>query len=141
MISKTKFEKKSWYPNMKELETNMWNRFIEKFQNEYDEVIYNLKLGEGADIPEGTEENLANGFKQLTQHKIDVVGFKGNLVDIIELKPYAGTSAIGQVIGYRDLYVKHVDESANPSLVIITDTLRPDTKTICEKQGIKLIVV
>jgi hypothetical protein len=140
-LEKTKYEKKPWYPNMKELETAMWNRFLDKYPDAYDEVIYNLKLGEGADIPEGTQPNIAAGFTALTQHKIDVVGFKDNSVDIIELKPYAGTTAVGQVIGYRDLYTTHIDEKAKPNLVIVTDTERPDTKTICEKQGIKLIII
>lgn len=140
-MEKTKYEKKPWYPNMKEAETKMWNKFIEENPNAYDEVIYNLKLGEGADIPEGTQPNIASSFTQLTQHKIDVVGFKGNSIDIIELKPYAGMSAIGQVVGYRELYVKHIDEKANPNLVIVTDFERPDTKTVCEKQGIKLIII
>lgn len=141
MIDRTKYEKKAWYPNMKQGETEVWNRFIEKYPEEYDEVIYNLKLGEGANIPEGTEPNIADDFKQLTQHKIDVVGFKGSRVDIIEIKPYAGTAAVGQVIGYRDLYITHIDKTAKPNLVIATDIERPDTKTICAKQGIKLIII
>lgn len=140
-MKKTKYEKKPWYPNMREQETLIWERFLAQYPDAYDEVIYNLKLGDGADIPEGTAENIARDFKQLTQHKIDVVGFKGSQVDIIELKPYAGVSAIGQVIGYRDLYTAHIDPTANPNLVVITDVLRADTKTIADKQGIKLIVV
>ena len=140
-MEKVKYEKKSYYPNMKKDEATMWDRFVLAYPNAYDEVVYNLKLGEGAEIPEGTEPNIASDFKQLTQHKIDVVGFKGNKIDIIEIKPYAGTSAVGQVIGYRDLYVTHIDSSAVPNLVIVTDTLRPDTKTIAAKQGIKVIVI
>lgn len=141
MEQRTKYEKKQWYPNMREKETLIWERFLAAYPDAYDEVIYNLKLGEGAEIPEGTQENIARDFKELTQHKIDVVGFKGNNVDIIELKPYAGVGAIGQVIGYRDLYTAYIDRSANPNLVIITDQLRPDTKTIADIRKIKLIVI
>lgn len=140
-MEKTKYEKKPWYPNMKQGETAIWERFLEKFPNEYDEVIYNFKLGEGANIPEDTEPNLANGFKQLTQHKIDVVGFKGSRMDIIEIKPYAGTAAVGQVLGYKELYLEHIDNTAKPNLVVVSDTERPDTKTICAKLGITLVVV
>jgi Tfp pilus assembly PilM family ATPase len=140
-MDKTKYEKKPWYPNVRETETLIWERFLAKYPDAYDEVAYNVKVGEGSEIPEDTDVNLAKGFKELTQHKIDVVGFKGNAIDIIELKSYAGTRAIGQVIGYRDLYAHSVDPVASPNLVIITDTLRPDTKIIAEKQGIKIIVV
>ncbi len=136
-----KYKKFSFYPNVRAAETLIWDRFIDKFPDAYDSVDYNVKVGEGADIPEGTQPNIAGGFKQLTQHKIDVVGHKDGKVEIIELKPYAGATAVGQVIGYRDLYVHHIDPTAKPSLAIITDTERPDTKLICQKQGIKLIIV
>lgn len=140
-MEKEKYQKRQWYPNMKQGETILWNNFIDKFPKEYDEVIYNLKVGKGSFIPEGTQENIANDFLQLTQHKIDVVGFKETRIDIIEIKPYAGTAAVGQVIGYRDLYIEHIDSKAKPNLIIVTDLLRQDTKTICEKQGIKLVLV
>lgn len=140
-MEKVKPEIKATYPNMKRDEAAMWSRFLSKFPNEYDFVAYNVKVGEGAEIPAGTQPEIANDFKQLTQHKIDVVGFKSNQIDIIELKPYAGTRAVGQVIGYRELFIEHIDKSAQPNLVIVTDTLRPDTKLIAEKQNIKVIVI
>ena len=140
-MEKIKYEKRLFYPNMREGETLIWNRFLEKFPDAYDEVIYNLKLGEGADIPPETKENLAKDFKELTQHKIDVVGFKGAKIDIIEVKPYAGLTAVGQVLGYKELYLKHIDPGSSPNLVIVTDVLRPDTKTVIEKQGILVVVV
>src|SRR3990167_1632940 len=135
LSEKTKYGKLYWYPNMREKETLIWERFLDKFPDAYDAVIYNLKIGAGAEIPEDTEENLARDFRELTQHKIDVVGFKGNSVDIIELKPYAGVGAVGQVIGYRDLYSVSFTGAVLPNLVIITDVERTDTKTIAEKQG------
>lgn len=140
-MEKTKFEKKPWYANIRDAERAIWERFIDKYPDAYDEVAYNVKVGEGSEIPEGTEENLAKGFKELTQHKIDVVGFKGDRIDIIELKDYAGTRAIGQVIGYRRLFNRGYNPSTPPSLVIITDVLRADTKIIAEEENIKIIVV
>ena len=141
MYERTKYGKKSWYDNLRENETEIWNRFIEKYPDAYDEVIYNLHLGEGAVIPTGTEENVARDFKLLTQYKVDVVGFNQNGVDIIEIKPYAGASAIGQVISYSELYKKGVDPSATPNLVILTDQLRPDTEILAKTLNIKIIVV
>ena len=141
MNERTKYEKKPWYDNLRENETFIWNRFIEKYPDAYDEVIYNLHLGEGANIPAGTEENIARDFKLLTQYKVDVVGFGKNKIDIIEIKPYAGASAIGQVISYSELYKKDIDPAATPNLVILTDQLRPDTTILAEKLNIKIIIV
>jgi len=140
-MDKTKYEKKPWYPNVRETETLIWERILAKFPDAYDEVAYNVKVGEGALIPEGTEENLAFDFKTLTQRKIDVIGFKGSTIDIIELKPYAGTGAVGQVKSYGILYKKTYDANAQPNLIVMTDVEQRDTKTVADEEGIKLIIV
>jgi len=126
---------------MRELETLIWERFLTAFPNAYDEVAYNVKVGEGAVIPEGTEENIAFDFKTLTQRKIDVIGFKGNDIDIIELKPYAGTGAVGQVKAYGILFKSTYDATAKPNLIVMTDVEQRDTKTVAESEGVKLIVI
>lgn len=137
----TKYEKKPWYPNLREGETYIWDRFLTKYPDAYDEVIYNLHIGEGAEIPPGTQENIARDFKLLTQYKIDVVGFKNKEIDIIEIKPYAGAGAIGQVISYAELYKKYIDPFANPNLIILTDQIRPDTELLAKQLNIKLILI
>lgn len=140
-MEKVKYEKKPFYPNMRELETLIWERFLAAHPNAYDEVAYNVKVGEGAVIPEGTEEAIAFDFKTLTQRKIDVVGFKGNAIDIIELKPYAGTGAVGQVKAYGILYKSTYDTAAQPNLIVMTDVEQRDTKTVAESEGVKLIII
>jgi len=140
-MDKTKYEKTPWYPNVRETETLIWERFLAKFPDAYDEVAYNVKVGQGAAIPDGTEEIIADDFKQLTQRKIDVMGFKGSAIDIIELKPYAGTGAVGQVKAYGVLYKSTYDKEAKPNLIVMTDVEQQDTKTVAEAEGVKLIVI
>jgi len=140
-IIKYKYGKRPWYPNMREAETLIWERFLAAFPTAYDEVAYNVKVGEGALIPEGTEENIAFDFKTLTQRKIDVIGFKDGSIDIIELKPYAGTGAVGQVKAYGVLYKNTYDKNANPNMIVMTDIEQRDTKTVAESEGIKLIII
>jgi len=141
MVEKTKYEKKPWYPNMREAETLIWERFLATHPDAYDEVAYNIKVGEGAVIPEGTQQEIADDFKSLTQRKIDVIGFKGNAIDIIELKPYAGTGAVGQVKAYGVLYKNTYDKEANPTCIVMTDVEQRDTRTVANAEGVKLIII
>jgi hypothetical protein len=140
-MEKTKFIKKPWYPNMREAETLIWERFLAAFPDAYDEVAYNVKVGEGAVIPEGTQQEIADDFTTLTQRKIDVIGFKNNDIDIIELKPYAGTAAVGQVKAYGVLYKKTYDANAKPNLIVMSDVEQRDTKTVADEEGVKLIII
>lgn len=141
MSEPVKYEKRYFYPNLREAETKIWNRFIEKYPDAYDEVIYNLHLGQAASIPAGTPPNLTRDFILLTQWKIDVVGFIKDQVDVIELKPYAGANAIGQVKTYLELYKGYIDPEAEPKPVIVTDQLRPDLALLASQLGFRIFVV
>lgn len=140
-MEKVKYEKKYWYPNLRENETLIWERFLAKFPDAYEFVAYNVKVGEGAKIPEGTAENIAADFTGLTQLKIDVVGFIGNRIDIIELKPEPRASVLTQLKGYQKLYAKTIDPIADTNLVLVTASLTPDLETILEGEGIDVIIV
>jgi len=141
LLERFKFEKRYWYPNFKTGETLLWERFLEKYPDAYDEVAYNIKVGEGAPIPEGTEENIAEDFKGLTQAKIDVIGFKNEKMDIIELKPQLRLNAPNQLKAYGKLYKKTVDPAAVFNLVLITYAISVDMETVIEGEGINVIIV
>ncbi len=135
------YKLKRKYAHMKPADVAIWERFIEKRPDEYDEIIYDLAVGSGAPIDEELDDNLKRDLKILTQRKIDVVGFKNNVVDIIEVKPLAGPSAFGQVLTYRELYkpMEHAGETVR--MRVITDTERPDMVKVAAKLGIEMITV
>lgn len=136
-----KYEKRYKYPHMQPNDVAIWERYIVANPTAYEEVDYDVKVGAGAEIESGTEENLARGFKTLTQWKIDVVGKIAGRTDIIELKPNASPAALGQVKGYEQLYLEHIDPMANTQAVLITDTLRPDMEKLAKSFGVRLIVI
>lgn len=129
------------YPHMKPRDVAIWERFIEALPNAYEECIYDQPLGNGETVPEGTDPEIAKDWKVLTQWKVDVVGYYNGSVDVIEVKPDAGISAIGQVKSYAYLF-DQLDGDAKPVRpVIVTDRERPDMRALCAEQGVTLIVV
>jgi hypothetical protein len=126
---------------MKPADILLWELFLDKYPNVYDECIYDFPLGTGATIPGETQENIAQDYKVLTQWKADVVAFRGGFVDVIEVKPNAGISTIGQVKAYAQLY-DELDESTMPvAPVILTNVIRPDMERLCKLSGVRLVVV
>ena len=55
----------------------------------------------------------------LTQRRLDVLVVDGDAVTIVEIKQRASTSAVGQLLTYRELYRVYIDAAAAPSLAII----------------------
>lgn len=129
------------YPHMKPNDVAIWERFMLRNPDAYAEVIYDQPLGEGRQAPEEAEANMAADWKILTQWKADVIAFRDGAIDVIEVKPNAGPSALGQIIAYA-LLVDKIDELSLPVVpVILTDVERPEMRSICEQMGVTLIVV
>lgn len=138
---KYKYEKLSWFPDLSQIEARIWERFIEQFPDMYDSVDYCFHLGT---IPEHVLAHPEHSMRleaPLYQYEIDVVGYKGDQVDIIELKHWATMRALGQVNGYRHLWQRDIDPTSNPKAVVITDLLTPDMDHLAFQADVQLVVV
>jgi len=126
---------------MKPQDFDVWNRFIDKFPTAYEGVQYDLALGlkppfDTIVVPETGGDQL-----KLYLRKIDVVGKIGDRLDIIEVKPIADFSTIGQVKGYLTLYKNLIDPAANARAVIVCGTAKPDAFLIAAQENVQLILV
>lgn len=127
------------YNHMKPVDVEIWEAFLRAYPNAYESVIYDQPVGTGSPIPEGTPDNIALDMKMLTQWKIDVVGFIDDEVHVIEIKPDAGLSALGQVLGYAYLFRKEHPEHSKVVPVILTNQIRPDMPELTKAQGVRLM--
>lgn len=129
------------YPHMSVADTAIWNRFLAKYPDMYDRVQYDFHVGDPPPfnplLDDGTDANQDLLYK----YRIDVIGHIGADVDIIEIKPNAGASAIGQIRSYKTLYERDEEPSGRVNMVIITDTLKQNMDYLCTQDGIRLFVV
>ena len=141
MLELYKYEKRFKYPHMKPNDVAIWERFIEQFPDAYETVQYDVAIG---DVPAFMEERSSRegqAMKELYRLKIDVLGYKGNTIDLIEVKHEAGASSIGQLLGYVELYKRDFEPSAPVRPVLLSNILKPNMQYLTEQQNIKLIVV
>lgn len=141
MIEVFKYEKRYWYPHMKPQDIEIWERFIAENPDAYDTCEYDFAVGDAPPFNPLADDGTDLNQDVLYRLKIDVVGKKGGKVDIIELKPSASASTIGQVEGYRDLYLRDTPGVSSAQPVIITDFLRPNMDYLCQQKGVKIVVV
>lgn len=126
---------------MKPADINIWESFIEKYPNAYKSCLYDFAVGDPPPF-----NPLGNDGEDLNQDalyrlKIDVVGRTDGQIDIIEVKPNAGPSAIGQVKGYKALFIRDEQPKEKVNMVIITDKLRPNIEYLCKQEGVSIIAV
>jgi len=143
MIGEYPFGKLDYYPHMKPEDVKLWEKFISAFPDMWETCDYDVLVGDGVVAGDVEKDQYARSFQMLTQKKIDVVVYKGNEIGIIEIKPRAGSTALGQVVGYLELWLKKHPEVSptNVFMGIVTDEPQSDYATIYANQGIRLFIV
>jgi hypothetical protein len=141
MIDVFKYEKRYKYAHMKPADIAIWERFIEAYPQAYDTVQYDFNVGDPPPFNPLLDDGTDLNQDALYRLKIDVVGHNTNRLDIIELKPNAGPSTIGQIKGYKTLFLRDEKPTKAVSMVIITNVLRPNMQYLCESEGVKIVVV
>lgn len=134
-------EKLPKYPHLLPADVDLWERFIEKHPEFFQQVEYDVHVGGTIDVLEWWTDEDRRNFSWLACKRIDVVGHKGGKVWLIEVKPEAGLSAIGQLISYRLLYERRFAPTAPLVMCLVTDSLTPDEQWLTSKLGISVFLV
>ena len=135
------YEKRYWYPHMKPKDVTIWERFIEKEPNAFLSVQYDVPVGTVADFVKEGNPKPGAGEELLYKRKIDVVGFNAGAIFIIELKPSAGSSAVGQIKLYDRLYKRDYSPPISTIKMIITDKMDDDVQAFAHAEGVRVIIV
>lgn len=126
------------YPHMKPADVLIWERFIKTNPDEYTSVDYDVLVGTGRRHEGAAEPELVDGFEILTKKKIDVVGYRGGFAHIIEIKPNAGPSALGQVISYEILYKRDINQNIPTKSILLTDVIGVDMPLLAKNLGVEI---
>lgn len=129
------------YPHMFPHDIAIWERFLAKYAHEYDGFAYDTKVGSGTRPAAGTPENFRRMQSELSKYRIDAIGMKPGLIEIMEVKPRAAASALGQVVTYINLFVKEHAPNSRVVGAIVTDTEMPDMRDLTSDYGFNYYIV
>ena len=129
------------YPHMSPMEEEIWDRFLKVHGDYFTRFEYDIHIGESPPPPPGLAEPYLSAMKVLSLLRIDVVGYRKNEVWIFEVKPTAGLSTIGQLIAYKDWWLRQREKPEVLYLAAVTDMLSPNVEYSLKEQGIKYYVV
>lgn len=135
------YEKRNSYPHMSVKDTIIWNRFLDKYPDAYKNCQYDFHIGDAPPFNTLDDDDTDYNQDMLYRLRIDVVAGSPLGIDLIEVKPDAGVSAIGQLENYKLLYMRDEEPKEKVGMILLTDKERPNMKWLCEQKGIKLIIV
>jgi hypothetical protein len=119
----------------------IWERFLPIHGKYFDYFEYDVHVGEGVDIDPNWEPNIQASAKYLTTKRIDALGHRPGEIWIIEVKPYASLSVVGQLISYEHLYIEKFKPTDRIYKAVATDKLSSDMTGIMEKYQIRVYEV
>lgn len=119
----------------------IWVRFLVRGGNIHAPFYYDLRVGDGVQMPPDASDRSLRIAAALTTKRIDVLWYEQLTPVICELKKYAGATAIGQLILYRQLFAYSFPNQPPARTVLITDRLQPDMITSLTENDIQYIEV
>jgi len=141
MAGKFNYEWRNKYPHLLGEDREVWDRFISQYPEKFDTVDYDVHVGSGIEAPGEPESKSVEQWKDLTRKRIDVVAWKGDFATIIEIKKRVGLPTLGQVLGYRYLYLREHPEISSIPLLIVCSRIDQDDRDVLDHFGIQYIVV
>lgn len=141
MPGKFNYELRRKYPHLIGEDTEAWTKFIISYPTKFDTVDYDVKVGRGSGADTFTDDTDKNYWLQLTKKRIDVIGYKKDIITIIEVKKKVGLHTLGQILGYRFLYLRENPEIKSVKTLIICSSINEDDSDVLNHFGIDFIVV
>lgn len=124
------------FTHMMPVEIPIWRGWLLGEGAHYAPYRYDVLVGQGIELPEEASDLERRIARTLTSKRIDAVSIGPGTIHIFEVKPHAGLSAIGQVLGYINLYRSTYKPRAKIQGWIITDKFQPDMQPILKRFGI-----
>lgn len=122
---------------MKPADVHLWEKFIKANPGFFDSVDYDFHVGDPPEWMDTKRDDFAKKEVRLYQKKIDVVGFIDELIWLIEIKPQAGSGALGQILSYRKLFLDEYDLEDTLRLGIITNECQSHYHNIFRSHNIQ----
>lgn len=119
----------------------IWCRWLANGGGAWAPFEYNIRVGNGTIMPPDATEFERQQAYYLSTKRIDALGTINGVLTIIEVKTRAGLSAIGQMLGYRDLFLQQRPTVTRVNMLLVTDALQPDMLTLLTSNGIFVDIV
>ncbi len=134
-------EARQKYAHMMREDHATWTAFIESDIRDLDEVWYDVHVGAPMELPKDSPNYMKAVVEGVSRKRIDVVGRLGTAMFIIEVKPFANMTAIGQVVTYARLFNREFNIHPNAVPMIVSTRCDRDILEIAESLGVKIIAL
>ncbi len=129
------------FPHLLPGEVRVWRRFLEQFETMWETFEYDVHVGQGSLAQVDPANRFQQNYSWVTKKRIDVVGWNGKKATIFEVRARASLPLMGQLIGYKELWMRANPDADPPALMMVCSECPPDDRAVMENQGIDVTAV
>lgn len=128
-------------PGFEASENEIWQAYLDTLEDAYIGFWYNVKLGADRITTEERINPIKRMQEQLALKRIDAVGHRAEVYDLIEVRRHAGPGSIGQLFTYEALWKEYGLTDLSYTLLLVTDFIDIDTLLAAKAAGIVVVNV
>jgi RecB family endonuclease NucS len=117
-------------------ESPIGKQWLEAHSDEFDLVEFNQRLGKGIEPMADWDDSTRRFVEASTAKRADIIASRPSGVTIVEVKVRIGLSALGQLLGYRELYREQHPEARVENILVIGASIPDDVRRILERSGV-----
>jgi hypothetical protein len=126
------------YPGMTYVESEITRAWLKTHGAEYESIDFNVRLGEGVQLAGEWDDSTRRAATMLSQKRADIVALRAGVVTIVEVKVRIGLPALGQLIGYRELWRREHPDAGFIRLLAIGRGAVEDVDLVFRSQGVEI---
>jgi len=116
------------YPHLLPGDAPILTEYLKRYGDRYTQVIFDHRIGNGRDPGPSYENNIRQMAIDLSQRRIDALGITPTEHHIIEVTDAAGTTAVGQLIAYKQLLQDQLTPGRTIKLVLVARSVQSDIR-------------
>lgn len=126
----------SKYPHLLPADIALWDRFLTANPNRFEELYYDIRVGDGRDPGQDYAPNIRRMAIDLSQRRIDAIGITPDEIYIIEISTRPGLKALGQLMAYPTLYAQKYPTNKALRPLLVCEDLEADIRPVLLKLSI-----
>ena len=129
------------YPHMMAEDIAVWSKYLAAPVAPIKEVWYDVHVGGAVSVSAEPEDILSRVAAGVTRKRIDCIARVGGGYWVIEIKPFGGYVALGQVQLYHSMFIEEFRPDGEAYPVIICGKADPDLVPRFDLLGVVCIEV
>jgi len=128
-------------PHLLQADAELFSDFLRAHPNRYTHLDYDIRVGLGRDPGDTFPRHMRNMGIHLSQRRIDAVGFRPGIIDIIEVTLSAGLKALGQLTAYPLLYQQSFFPTQALQPVLVARQFSTDAEILFNQSEIEVFLL